>query len=67
VEEMFDAVSGQISTQHSTLPVPFVYVGPRDLTLLEGGSLADVAPTMLALMDLEQPKEMTGKCLVQIQ
>ncbi|MFI2812171.1 2,3-bisphosphoglycerate-independent phosphoglycerate mutase [Microbulbifer sp. M83] len=67
VEEMFDAGSGQVSTQHSTLPVPFVYVGKRDVSLRDGGSLADVAPTMLALMGLQQPEEMTGKNLVQFK
>ena len=65
VEEMYDAGSGQVSTQHSTLPVPFVYIGKRNVTLRDGGSLADVAPTMLALMDLPQPAEMTGHSLVQ--
>lgn len=67
VEEMFDGESGQVSTQHSTLPVPFVYVGERRLSLRDGGSLADVAPTMLALMDLPQPEEMTGHSLVEIE
>jgi len=66
VEEMFDPVSGQVSTQHSTLPVPFVYVGTRDVTLADGGSLADVAPTMLYLMGLEQPEEMTGHSLASL-
>ncbi|MCQ3829022.1 2,3-bisphosphoglycerate-independent phosphoglycerate mutase [Microbulbifer elongatus] len=66
VEEMFDAGSGQVSTQHSTLPVPFVYVGERDVTMRDGGSLADVAPTMLALMGLPQPVEMNGEPLVKI-
>ncbi|MCX2832944.1 2,3-bisphosphoglycerate-independent phosphoglycerate mutase [Microbulbifer thermotolerans] len=65
VEEMYDTASGQVSTQHSTLPVPFVYVGERKLSLRDGGSLADVAPTMLALMGLQQPAEMTGQSLVQ--
>ncbi|MFC6633504.1 2,3-bisphosphoglycerate-independent phosphoglycerate mutase [Microbulbifer taiwanensis] len=65
VEEMFDGASGQVSTQHSTLPVPFVYVGERNVSLRDGGSLADVAPTMLALMDLPQPAEMTGQSLVK--
>ncbi|UTA48467.1 2,3-bisphosphoglycerate-independent phosphoglycerate mutase [Simiduia sp. 21SJ11W-1] len=64
VEEMFDDATGQVSTQHTTLPVPFVYVGERSLSLADGGSLADVAPTMLALMDLQQPAEMTGRNLV---
>lgn len=66
VEEMFDPVSGQVSTQHSTLPVPFVYVGPRDVKLADGGSLADVAPTMLYLMGIEQPTEMTGHSLASL-
>ncbi len=66
VEEMFDEVSGQKHTQHTTLPVPFVYVGPRQLTLLNDGSLADVAPTMLALLNVEQPAEMTGHSLVEL-
>lgn len=64
VEEMFDDVSGQVSTQHTTLPVPLVYAGSRQVALNSGGSLADVAPTMLALMGLKQPTEMTGKSLV---
>lgn len=63
VETMFDTVSGQKHTQHTTLPVPFVYYGARDLRLAEGGSLADVAPTMLALMGVEQPTEMDGNNL----
>lgn len=64
VEEMFDKTSGQKHTQHTTLPVPLVYVGERTLTLESGGSLADVAPTMLKLLDISQPKEMTGHSLV---
>ncbi|WP_295802484.1 2,3-bisphosphoglycerate-independent phosphoglycerate mutase [uncultured Microbulbifer sp.] len=65
VEEMYDAGSGQVSTQHSTLPVPFVYVGERNVTMRDGGSLADVAPTMLALMGMTQPAEMSGEPLVK--
>jgi 2,3-bisphosphoglycerate-independent phosphoglycerate mutase len=42
-----------------------VFVGERDLRLASGGSLADVAPTMLALLGLEQPDEMTGRSLVE--
>lgn len=41
-----------------------VYVGEQDLTLRPGGSLCDVAPTLLQLMELEIPPEMTGKTLV---
>jgi 2,3-bisphosphoglycerate-independent phosphoglycerate mutase len=64
VEEMFDEANNQPHTQHTTLPVPLVYVGDRQLSLDNDGSLADIAPTMLALMDLEQPQEMTGRSLV---
>jgi 2,3-bisphosphoglycerate-independent phosphoglycerate mutase len=66
VEEMFDEETGQPHTQHSTLPVPFIFVSDRKATMANGGSLADVAPTMLALLDLPQPKEMTGRNLVTL-
>ena len=65
VEEMFDTSTGQPHTQHTTLPVPLVYVGERDLTLDDNGSLADIAPTMLALLGLKQPSEMTGRSLIK--
>ena len=48
------------------LGMPFVYVGKRKLSIREGGVLADVAPTLLNLMGLEQPKEMTGKSIVTL-
>ena len=64
VEEMFDESSNQPHTQHTTLPVPLVYAGPRHINLDTGGSLADIAPTMLALMALPQPAEMTGRSLI---
>ena len=64
VEIMFDTKSNQPHTQHTSLPVPLVYVGDREITLAVGGSLADVAPTMLALMGLAQPTEMTGRSLI---
>jgi 2,3-bisphosphoglycerate-independent phosphoglycerate mutase len=63
---MFDVQSGQVHTQHTTLPVPLIYVGDRQLTLSDGGSLADIAPTMLTLLDLPQPAEMTGHSLAQL-
>lgn len=66
VEEMFDEDSGQVSTQHSTLPVPFIFVSRRKGEIAPGGSLADVAPTMLHLMALPQPVEMTGRNLISI-
>jgi 2,3-bisphosphoglycerate-independent phosphoglycerate mutase len=63
VEQMFDEQSGQVHTQHTTLPVPLIYVGNKDLTLADNGILADVAPTMLSLLELPQPDEMTGHSL----
>ena len=65
VEQMFDEESGQLHTQHTTLPVPLIYAGDRDITLDDGGILADVAPTMLDLMELPQPAEMTGRSLIK--
>ena len=65
VETMFDRAANQPHTQHTTLPVPLVYVGDRTLTLASGGSLADIAPTMLALMDLPKPTEMSGTSLIE--
>ena len=65
VEEMYDDANQQPHTQHTTLPVPLVYVGKRSLSLDSNGSLADIAPTMLALMDLPQPVEMTGRSLIR--
>jgi len=58
---MVDYETGQQHTQHTTDLVPLVYVGPRQLSLKPArGRLADVAPTLLALMNLPQPEEMTG-------
>jgi 2,3-bisphosphoglycerate-independent phosphoglycerate mutase len=66
-EQMLDYESGQVHTQHTTELVPFVYVGNKAVTMqAEGGKLADVAPTMLKLMSIKQPAEMTGKSLLTI-
>jgi 2,3-bisphosphoglycerate-independent phosphoglycerate mutase len=46
--------------------VPFIYVGKRNINLRDGGVLADVAPTMLCLMGLPQPAEMTGKSIIEL-
>ena len=65
VEEMYDEATGQPHTQHTTLPVPLVYVGDKQVSLKEGGSLADIAPSMLDLMGMAQPAAMTGESLIQ--
>ena len=61
-DHMFDE-DGSPFTAHTTNPVPLCVVG-YSCTLKEGGRLADLAPTMLHIMGLEQPKEMTGHSLI---
>jgi 2,3-bisphosphoglycerate-independent phosphoglycerate mutase len=64
-EEMVDPVTGQPHTAHTLNRVPFVLVnGPPSNKKLADGQLADVAPTILELMGLEQPREMTGHSLL---
>ncbi|MDA8364208.1 MAG: 2,3-bisphosphoglycerate-independent phosphoglycerate mutase [Gammaproteobacteria bacterium] len=65
-EQMFDPETGQPQTAHTTNPVPLLYVG-RKARLASGGSLEDVAPTMLYLMGLRIPAEMTGRSLVELE
>ncbi|MGB2832770.1 MAG: 2,3-bisphosphoglycerate-independent phosphoglycerate mutase [Methylotenera sp.] len=62
-ETMFDVENNQPHTQHTTNKVPFIYIG-REATLTEGGALSDLAPTLLHMMGVPQPIEMTGKNLV---
>ncbi len=67
VEEMYDEASGQPHTQHTTYNVPLIYIGSKSVKLREGGSLADIAPSLLHMMNVEQPAEMKGKVLVDYQ
>ncbi len=55
---------GSVNTAHSLNPVPFIYVTANAEAKVENGVLADVAPSILHIMGLEQPKDMTGKCLI---
>lgn len=55
---------GTPNTAHSLNPVPCIYVTDRAGATVADGKLADVAPTMLKIMGLEQPKEMTGHALI---
>lgn len=64
VEQMVDPETGVELTQHTTFPVPLVYVGRSQRPLLEGGNLADIAPTLLDLLGLPKPAEMTGRTLL---
>jgi 2,3-bisphosphoglycerate-independent phosphoglycerate mutase len=65
VEQMLDEESGQAMTSHTNGPVPLVYVGNGQVRLRNDGSLCDVAPSLLSLMNLPQPPEMTGHSLVE--
>ncbi len=63
IEQMVDKETGQPHTAHTTNPVPLVYVC-GDRQLVSGGSLSDLAPTILAILGVEQPIEMTGRSLL---
>lgn len=64
-EQMIDYTSGNPHTAHTTNPVPFILVNADPAYgLAEGGCLADIAPTLIELMGLKQPEEMTGHSLL---
>ena len=63
-EAMLDE-TGAVQTAHSTNPVPLVFISNEPKELAEGGILADLAPTLLTMMDLPIPSEMTGKSLLK--
>jgi 2,3-bisphosphoglycerate-independent phosphoglycerate mutase len=63
-EMMRDPETGGPHTAHTTNPVPVVLVDGSDVSLAEG-RLADIAPTLLELMELQQPGEMTGTSLLR--
>jgi 2,3-bisphosphoglycerate-independent phosphoglycerate mutase len=63
-EMMRDPVTGGPHTSHTTNPVPLLLVGARNRALVKEGRLADIAPTLLELMELPKPKEMTGHSLL---
>lgn len=64
-EQMIDYSTGAPMTAHTTNPVPFIYVSKSAKPLREHGILADIAPTMLQVLNLEVPAEMTGKSLIK--
>ncbi|OUR63138.1 phosphoglycerate mutase (2,3-diphosphoglycerate-independent) [Colwellia sp. 39_35_sub15_T18] len=64
-EQMLDENSGQAHTAHTCEPVPLIYVG-RNATAASTGTLSDISPTLLHLMAMEQPEEMTGSVLMQL-
>jgi len=66
-EQMRDPATGQAHTAHTNLPVPLVYIGDKAVKAVDGGKLSDIAPTMLTLMGMEIPQEMTGKQLFIVE
>lgn len=65
VEQMLDPETGQPQTAHTLNPVPLIYVG-RPARLAADGALCDIAPTVLNLLQLPQPEDMTGRSLIQL-
>jgi 2,3-bisphosphoglycerate-independent phosphoglycerate mutase len=65
-ENMYDAKNQQPHTQHTLNQVPFLYVG-RPASIREGGALRDIAPSLLSIMGLDQPAEMTGASLIEFK
>ena len=64
-EQMIDYKTGEPHTAHTTNPVPLILIGmDENVTLKENGKLADLAPTMLDMMGIEKPEEMTGESLL---
>ncbi|MEG2671864.1 MAG: 2,3-bisphosphoglycerate-independent phosphoglycerate mutase [Ruthenibacterium sp.] len=63
-DKMYDPDPAHPFTAHTTNPVPFLVAGLGDVALREGGVLADIAPTMLEILGLPKPKEMTGTPII---
>ena len=64
-EQMIDPATGGPHTAHTTNPVPLILVAENSKTfsLKPGGSLRDISPTILAMLDADEPKDMTGRDL----
>ena len=63
-DQMIDPKDGEPFTAHTTFPVPFIVAGLDSVVLRSGGCLADIAPTMLKILELEKPEEMTGTSII---
>lgn len=66
-EYMFDAHTKQPHTAHTESRVPFIYIGRPAECIYNDGVLADIAPTMITLLGLKKPKEMTGRSLIELR
>ena len=67
IELLYDVENNAPFTAHTTLPVPLVYFGERECKLRADGALCDVIPSLFNMMDIGQPKEMTGESLCQFK
>lgn len=68
IEEMINLETGEIDSEHSSNPVPFIFINQKlkhSIKLRDSAVLADIAPTMLELIGREKPKEMTGESLIK--
>lgn len=65
IEMLYDEEKNEPFTAHTTNPVPLIYVGPKEVELRDNGSLPDVIPTLLDIMEIKQPEEMTGVSLIK--
>lgn len=65
-EEMINLVTGETHTAHTTNPVPFIYMGRKAVIVEPNGRLSNVAPTLLNILNLEKPEEMTENSLIKI-
>jgi 2,3-bisphosphoglycerate-independent phosphoglycerate mutase len=66
VEQMVNPETGEAHTAHTNNPVPLLFISDRAVKIAESGTgaLSDIAPTLLLMMDIEQPDEMTGSSLI---
>ncbi|MFP4263120.1 MAG: 2,3-bisphosphoglycerate-independent phosphoglycerate mutase [Halomonas sp.] len=64
-EQMVNPDTGAPQTAHTTFEVPLIYVGERPARLVDDGSLCDIAPTLLGMMDQPVPEEMSGRVLIE--
>jgi len=67
IELLYDIENNTPFTAHTTFKVPLIYVGDRDCKLKTGGALCDVIPSLFHMMDIGQPKEMTGESLISFK
>ena len=64
-EVMYDSFNQSPHTSHTLNPVPFIVVGVPGLSVVKDGSLSDIAPTILDILKIDVPMEMTGKSLLK--